>query len=73
MKETWFDGERAKSPLLPLYKRGKSNPGPPLCKEPVLSLSKEETEGISHGACGKFLRSFDCLMLAVDAPAKDPE
>jgi hypothetical protein len=25
MKETWFEGKRLKSPLLPLYERGKSS------------------------------------------------
>jgi hypothetical protein len=41
MKETWFEGKRLKSPLLPLYERGKSSTRPPLCKG--------EKEGILHG------------------------
>jgi hypothetical protein len=40
MKRTWFDGVHHKSPLIPLYERGKSSTGPPLCKG--------ETEGISY-------------------------
>jgi len=49
MKETWFGGERPKSPLIPLYERGKPSISPPLCKG--------ETEGILHGADAKFFRS----------------
>jgi hypothetical protein len=41
MKETWLKGNRRKSPLIPLYERGKPSMSPP--------LYKGETEGIFHG------------------------
>jgi len=43
-------------PLTPPFQKGETDMSPPLCKEPVLSLSKEETEGILDECSSEFLR-----------------
>ncbi len=43
-------------PLTPPFQKGETDRSPLLCKEPVLSLSKEETEGISDECSSEFLR-----------------